>query len=146
MLLYQCLLLKRYKLFLQTFVLIAYNFFPSSSMMVSLIIISSLVFFISIFILYLTVVKVVILIFKHATTLLLSRGRDEAITMAVLDYQDSKVDSKIQEFLMALTPEDSAQNVADFIMATEVCLYASILQPYDLIISAAKTGDGKVQF
>ena len=75
---------------------------------------------------YLTIVKVVILILRHATTLRLSKGPKEALTKAGLDYQVTNIDLKIQEYLMAFSHENSVQNFADFIMATNIGLFICI--------------------
>jgi hypothetical protein len=75
---------------------------------------------------YLTIVKVVILILKHATTLRLSKEPKEALTKAGLDYQVTNIDLKIQEYLMAFSHENSVQNFADFIMATNIGLFICI--------------------
>ena len=55
---------------------------------------------------YLTIVEVVILILKHATTLRLSNTPEEALTQAEVDYKEANIDLKIQEFLEAFTAED----------------------------------------
>ena len=90
---------------------------------------------------YLTIVEAVIFIFKHATTLLLTKGEEQALTKAGIDYQEANIDLKIQEYLMGFTPEDSIENFADFIMATNIGLFICIhiSQQYDLITSVAKT-------
>ena len=85
--------------------------------------------------------EAVIFIFKHATTLLLTKGDKEALTKAGIDYQEANIDLKIQEYLMGFTPEDSIEKFAGFIMATNIglfiCIYIS--QQYDLITYVAKT-------
>ena len=85
--------------------------------------------------------EAVIFIFKHATTLLLTKGDKEALTKAGIDYQEANIDQKIQEYLMGFTPEDSIEKFADFIMATNIGLFICIhiSQQYDLITSVAKT-------
>ena len=87
---------------------------------------------------YLTIVKAVILLLKHATTLLLSKGSKESLIKAGLDYQKANIGLKIQAYLMAFTPEDSVENFADFIMTTNIGLFLYI-HLYDLISSVAKT-------
>ena len=82
-----------------------------------------LVFHFIIFRLYLTLVEVVILILKHATTLQLWNRPEEALTLAKQDYQEAKIDWKIQEYLKTFTPEDSVEKFADFIMATNIGLF-----------------------
>ena len=77
---------------------------------------------------------VVILILKHAATLLLSKGKEEALTKAGLDFQETNIDLKIQEYLKSFTPEDSVLKFADFIMATNIGLFLCVylLQHYIL--------------
>ena len=97
-----------------------------------------LVFHFIIFRLYLTIVEVVILILKHATTLQLWDRPEEALTLAKQDYQEAKIDWKIQEYLKTFTPEDSVEKFADFIMATNICIclsqqyLISVVSPYQL--------------
>jgi hypothetical protein len=68
---------------------------------------------------WLTFVQAVILILKHATFLWLSNNPDVALTQAELDYQESNIDLKIQEYLKAFSSEDVSQ-FADFIKVTEI--------------------------
>ena len=68
-------------------------------------------------------VEVVILILKHATILQLSNNPEKALTLAEQGYKKAMVDSKIQEYLKTLTPEDSVEQFADFIMATNIGLF-----------------------
>ena len=72
---------------------------------------------------YLTILKVLILILKHATTLRLSNTPEEALTLAEHNYQEAKIDLKIQEQLNAFTPQDTVEKFADFIMATNLGLF-----------------------
>ena len=72
---------------------------------------------------YLTIVEVVILILKHATTLRLSNKVKQALPLAELDYKEANIDLKIQEYLKAFTPEDTVEKFADFIMATNIGLF-----------------------
>ena len=72
---------------------------------------------------YLTIVKGVILILKHATALRLSDEPEKALILAEQDYQEARIDLKIQEYLKAFTPEDSVEQFADFIMATNIGLF-----------------------
>jgi hypothetical protein len=71
---------------------------------------------------YLTIVEVVILILKHATSLRLSNTPGQALTLAELDYQKANIDLKIEEHLKAFTPKDSVEKLSDFIMATNIGL------------------------
>ena len=81
--------------------------------------------------------KVVILILKHATTLLLSNKPAEALALAELDYKEANIDFKIQEYLKALTSKDSVETFADFIMATNIGLFICIyLQQYLISVSS----------
>ncbi|KAN0128894.1 hypothetical protein V8E53_013267 [Lactarius tabidus] len=61
----------------------------------------------------------VILILRHATFLMLTNKAKVALTQAGLDYQESNIDLKIQEYLEAFPSEDEGQ-VAGFIKATEI--------------------------
>jgi hypothetical protein len=63
-------------------------------------------------------VEAVILILKHAT-LLQSDKPEAALTQAELDYQESNIDLKIQEYLNTLSSEDVGQ-FAGFIKAAEI--------------------------
>ena len=67
--------------------------------------------------------EVVILILKHATILRLSKSPEDALTLAEQDYKEAKIDSKIQEHVKAFTLEDSIEQFADFIMATNIGLF-----------------------
>ena len=75
----------------------------------------------------LIIVKVVILILKHATILQLSNNPEQALTLAGKDYQKAKVDFKIQEYLKTFTPGDSVKKFADFIMATNIGLFYAFI-------------------
>ena len=67
--------------------------------------------------------KAVILIFKHATFLRTSNSSAKlALTHAEIDYWASKIDLKIQEHLVASPHEDSVEQFAHFIMATDIGL------------------------
>jgi hypothetical protein len=70
---------------------------------------------------YLTFLKAVILILKHATFLRLSNlSPESALTHAELDYQKANIDLKIQQHLMASSQEHSVKQFASFIMATDL--------------------------
>ena len=86
-------------------------------------IILSLVFQFIIFRVYLTIVKAVILLLKHATILWLSNKPEEALTLAEKNYQEAKIDWKIQEYLKAFTPKHADEKFSDFIMATDISLF-----------------------
>ena len=66
----------------------------------------------------------VIIIFKHATFLRLSNpSAESALTYAEMDFWASKIDLKIQEYLVASSQENSVEQFADFIMATDIGLF-----------------------
>ena len=68
--------------------------------------------------------EAVIIIFKHATFLKLSNlSAESALTHAEMNFWASKVDLKIQEHLVASFHENSVQQFADFIMATDIGLF-----------------------
>ncbi|KAN0129103.1 hypothetical protein V8E53_013099 [Lactarius tabidus] len=75
------------------------------------------------FTLYLTVMKAVILILKHATLLCLSNKPEAALTRVGLNYQEANIDLKIQEHLKAVPPEDFVEQFAGFINVTEIGLF-----------------------
>src|ERR1700761_8105431 len=69
-------------------------------------------------------VEAVILIIKHASFLCLSKPSVEsALTHAEMDFWASKIDLKIQEYLVASSHEDSVKQFAHFIMATDIGLF-----------------------
>ncbi|KAN0137651.1 hypothetical protein V8E53_004702 [Lactarius tabidus] len=61
----------------------------------------------------------VILILRHATFLRLSNKSEAALTQAELDYQESSIELKIQEYLDGFASEDVSQ-FGGFIKATEI--------------------------
>lgn len=85
------------------------------------VIIWSLVFHFIIFKAYLTFVKAVILIFKHATFLrLLDLSSESALVQAELGYQQANIDLNIQQHLAASSQEHSVELFSSFIMATDI--------------------------
>jgi hypothetical protein len=62
----------------------------------------------------------VILILKHATLLRQSHEPEGALTQAVLDFEASNIDLKIQEYLKTFSSEDQ---FAGFIKATEIGVF-----------------------
>ena len=69
-------------------------------------------------------VKAVILIFKHATFLRLSSSSGEsALTNAEKHFWASKIDLNIQEHLLGSSHENTVEQIADFIMATDIGLF-----------------------
>ena len=59
----------------------------------------------------------------HATILRLSNQPEEALALAEQDYQEAKIDLRIQEYLEKFTPGGSVKKFADFIMATNIGLF-----------------------
>ena len=83
--------------------------------------ICSLVFYFIIFRFYLTFVKAVITILKHATLLRLSNlPRDLALTQAEQEYQTANIDERIRQLLTANSQVHSIQLFVSFLMATEI--------------------------
>ena len=102
----------------------AYNIFLSSALPpVLAVIIWCLVFHSIVSRVYLTFVKAVILILKHATFLRLSMSSESAITQVEMDYQAANIDLKIQQHLAASCQELSVKQFANFIMATDIGLF-----------------------
>lgn len=72
--------------------------------------------------------KAIILILKHATFLRLSNmsTAETALTQAELDYQEAKMDLKVQQHLTTSSPEHAAELSAGFILTSDFGLsYAS---------------------
>ena len=103
----------------------AYDIYLSS--LSSLVLIWSLVFHSFVFSAYLTVVKAVILILKHATLLCLSNflSPSSALTQVEKNYREANIDLNIQEYLDASPQEHSIEPHAGFIMATHIGLFFS---------------------
>ena len=72
---------------------------------------------------YLTIVKAVVLILKHATLLRASNLPQSALTYAELDYQKANIDVAIQQHLMTSASEHSAEQFASFIMGIDIGLF-----------------------
>ena len=72
---------------------------------------------------YLTFVQAVILILKHAMFLRLSRSTKSALKIAGLDYQKADIDLKIQDYLKAPSTGHSVEEIASFIMTTEIGIF-----------------------
>ena len=69
----------------------------------------------------LTFVKAVIIILKHATSLLLSGiSWKSALTYADQHYQEANINLKIQEYLAAPSQKLTVEQLASFIMATDI--------------------------
>ena len=69
---------------------------------------------------YLTFVKAVILILKHATFLQLSASLGSVLTQSESDYQQANIDLNIQQHLMACSSNYSIKKIVAFIMATDI--------------------------
>ena len=69
---------------------------------------------------YLTFVKAVILILKHATLLQLPTSLQLPIIQSESDYQQANTDLKIQQYLVAFSSKHSIKNFVAFIMATDI--------------------------
>ena len=101
-----------------------------------------LVSYFIIFKLGLTIVKVVVLMLKHATALRLSSTPEDALIQAELDFQEADMDWKIQEYLKAFTPEasfDTIPKAIDFIMATNLGLFLHSCMTTNLILVFSKS-------
>ena len=101
----------------------AYDIYLSSPLL--LVLICSLVFYSLIFSAYLTVVKAVIIILKHATLLCLSNflSSSSALTQAEKNYQEANINLNIQEYLDASPQEHSIELYAGFIMTAHLGLF-----------------------
>ena len=98
----------------------AYNIYPSRSPLPPVLVVITwlLVFQFIVFKVYLTFVKAVILILKHATFLQLSESSKEALTHAELDYQKANIDLNVHQILAS--SEHSVKKFVEFIMATDI--------------------------
>jgi hypothetical protein len=90
--------------------------------------ICSLVFYVFIFRVYLTLVKAVTLILKHATFLRTSMSPESALAEAEQKYQTANIDVIIQQHLTACAAEQSEEQFVSFIMSTDIGLF--ILLPF----------------
>ena len=111
-------------LFVYPSLALTYDIYLSSSSSKKLaILICSLVFHVFIFRVYLTLVKAVTLILKHATLLRTSMSAKSALTIAELNYQKANVDVTIQQHLTACAAEQSVEQFVDFVMSTDIGLF-----------------------
>ena len=94
---------------------------------------SCLVCYVFIFRVYLTFVKAVTLILKHATLLRTSKIPKAALAIVDLNYQRQNIDESIQQFLTAFASDVSVEQFAGFIMSTEIGLF--ILLPFITLMS-----------
>ena len=83
----------------------------------------SLVFHVFIFRVYLTLVKAVTLILKHATFLSASMSSKSALTNAEQKYRKGNIDVTIQEYLTACAAKQSVEQFVGFIMSTDISLF-----------------------
>ena len=72
---------------------------------------------------YLTLVKAVTLILKHATFLRASLPEKSALTTAELNYRKANIDATIQKHLEACASEQSVEQFVGFIMNTDISLF-----------------------
>ena len=115
---------KMWYLFVYPSLALTYDIYLSSSSSKKLaILICSLVFHVFIFRVYLTLVKAVTLILKHATLLRTSMSAKSALTIAELNYQKANVDVTIQQHLTACAAEQSVEQFVDFVMSTDIGLF-----------------------
>ena len=76
---------------------------------------------------YLTFVKAVTLILKHATLLRSSNLPKAALTNVDWDYQRQNIDESIQQYLAASASDASVEQFASFIMGTEIGMFIHLL-------------------
>ena len=108
---------------LSPFLTIAYDISFSSSLFKSLAtFISSMVFHVFTYRVYLTFDLAVTLILKHATFLRLSHLPQSAITYAEVDYWKANMDVSIQQHLITHGPEHSIEQFTHFIMNNDIGL------------------------
>ena len=72
---------------------------------------------------YLTFLQAVVVILKHAMFLRHSNKAESALNLAGSAYQQADIDLKIQSFLNASSLEHSVEEVASFIMTTEIGMF-----------------------
>ena len=97
----------------------------SSSSSTNLVIsIYSLVFYTFIYFrVFLTLLKAVTLILKHATSLRTSISAKSALANAELNYQNANIDVTIQEHITACASDQSVEQFVGFVMSTEIGLF-----------------------
>jgi hypothetical protein len=79
---------------------------------------------------YLTFLKAVVLILKHAMFFQLSNDSQSALSQAEQNYQAENIDSKILEYLKTFSPGDSVKQFSEFIMATDIGLFIILSYTY----------------
>ena len=102
-------------------------YLSSSSSKILAISICSLVFHGFIFRFYLTLLKAVTLILKHATLLSTSMSSEAALTKAEKKYQKANIDVTIQEHLTACAAKQSEAQFVGFIMSTDFSWFIFLL-------------------
>ena len=113
---------KMWYLFLSPSLALTYDIYLSSSSSTNIAIsICSLVFHVFIFRVYLTPVKAVTLILKHATFLSTSMSSMSALTNAEQEYWKANIDVNIKEHLTACA--QSVEQFLGFIMSTDISLF-----------------------
>jgi hypothetical protein len=104
-----------------------YDIYLSSSSRTNLALsICFLVFHVFIFRVYLTFVKAVTLILKHATFSQISMSPKSALAKAQQKYQKANIDVTIQKHLIACAAGQSEDQFVGFIMSTEMGLFIFI--------------------
>jgi hypothetical protein len=93
-----------------------------------------LVCYVFIFRVYLIFVKAVTLILKHATLLRTSNLPESALTTVDLDYQRESIDESIQQYLTACALDVSVEQLAGFIMGTEIGWFILLLLSLQYLI------------
>ena len=122
--LYHFLPFKMWYLFVSSCLALIYNIYLSSSSSKNLVIsICTWVFHVFIFRVYLTLVKAVTLILKHATFLWTSMSSKSAVNKAEQKYHKAKIDVTIQEHLTACAARQSEEQFVGFIMNTDISLF-----------------------
>ena len=76
---------------------------------------------------YLTFMKAVTLILKHATLLRTSNLPKVALTSVDLDFRKQNIDKSIQQYLTAHPSDPSVEQFAGFIMGTEIGWFILLL-------------------
>ena len=82
-----------------------------------------MVFDFLIFKFYLTFLQAVLVILKHTMFLRHSNNAESALNLAGSAYQQADIGLKTQSFLNASSPEHSVEEVASFIMTTEIGMF-----------------------
>ena len=127
-------------LFVSPSLALTYDIYLSSSSSTNLAIsICSLVFHVFIFRVYLTLVKAVTLILKHATFLWISMPSKSALTNAEKKYNEANIDVIIQKHLTTCAEKQSVEQFVGFIMSTDNSLFTffHLSHQYLIILSVS---------